>query len=44
MIKNIFPLWHMTDAFDRYFTCHVRHGLVLLFIHKGWCHQNKNYS
>lgn len=44
MIKNIFPLWHISDAFNKYFLCHIHHGSVLLFVHKAWCHQNKNYS
>ena len=31
----------MTDAFDKYLTCHVRHVLVLFFNHKNWSHQNR---
>ena len=33
----------MTDAFYRYLNCHVRHVLVLFFIHKIWCLQNRNH-
>ena len=33
----------MADAFHRYLSCHVRHVLVLFFIHKIWCLQNRNY-